>query len=174
VLSANGQNVAQPLLMKPDPRVKAGPNALQREFELAVKVQSASARAGTALGEAQKLLKTLAERAPHETRLRSAMVQLAAKVSDLAGALSPSDASRGGERPPARGDSFRSLAADLANLQRAVDGADADPGADVQASYTTLMRMLSASLNEWDGLKKKDVAALNAALIAAGDHPVGH
>ncbi|HWF64522.1 MAG TPA: hypothetical protein VN685_07930 [Rhizomicrobium sp.] len=42
--------------------------------------------------------------------------------------------------------SLKSLAADFEKLERAVDGADADPSPDAQASYGALSKMLDATL----------------------------
>jgi ABC-type proline/glycine betaine transport system substrate-binding protein len=64
-------------------------------------------------------------------------------------------------------DSFRSLAGDFEKLEAAIDGAD--PSADAKASYTTLSKMLAATLKQWQALKTGEIAALNAALTAAGE-----
>ena len=58
--------------------------------------------------------------------------------------------------------SLKSLDADFAKLEEAVDGADADPSADAQASYVTLTKMLDTTLASWEQMKRSDLAALNA------------
>ena len=71
--------------------------------------------------------------------------------------------------PPLRTDSLRTLAADLGKLEEAADGADADPGPDVRASFATLSRMLITTLSDWQTLLDHDLAELNARLKAAGE-----
>lgn len=171
-LSADGQRLRQPLTVRPDPRVKIPLAALQREFELASKVQEASIRAAAALKAADSLLKALATRAPHETRLRAQFAHLMAAVSELSGLPLPSDkrASRPGAPPPPG--SLKAIAAALDNLKRAVDGADADPSADSRGAYAKLTEMLTGRLQLWQRLKQKELQSLAGALVAAGEKPL--
>ncbi len=171
-LDADGRSLRQPLVVKPDPRVKVPPAALLREFQLATKVDAASAEAAAAIKDATGLLKALAARAPHEAKMRPQMAQLTAKILDLSGIPVHPDTTSGRVVPPSRADSLRTLAADLDKLEHAVDGADADPGADANASYATLTRMLAVSLHEWQQLQATDLAALNARLAVEGEKPV--
>ena len=78
----------------------------------------------------------------------------------------------GRENPPARADSFRSLAADFEKLAAAIDNADADPSADAKASAAALSKMLAATLKQWQALKTGEIAALNKALSAAGEKAI--
>jgi hypothetical protein len=64
---------------------------------------------------------------------------------------------------------LQTLAADLSKLEEAADGADADPGPDVRASFATLSRMLTATLSDWRTLLNHDLVELNAQLKAAGE-----
>jgi hypothetical protein len=86
-----------------------------------------------------------------------------ASISALTDVPLPSNVHPGRENPPARADSFRSLAADFEKLEAAIDNADADPSADAKASYTTLSKMLAATLKQWQALKTGEIAALTAA-----------
>jgi hypothetical protein len=61
---------------------------------------------------------------------------------------------------------------DLDKLERAIDGSDAEPSKDALASYTKLSKMLSNTLDVWQRLKERDLAALNAKLTAAGDKAI--
>jgi hypothetical protein len=74
--------------------------------------------------------------------------------------------------PPQRTDSLRALSMNLAKLQHAVDGADADPSADAVASFTSLDGTLGTTLDAWTQLKRGELAALNGKLKAAGGKPV--
>jgi len=159
-------------MLKPDPRVKVSPAALQREFELASKVHSASKRAAKAVDEATGLLKALATRAPHETKLRPAVARLMAAISDVSGLPLSSDKRAARPGSPAPPGSLKDLSKALDNLESAVDGADADPSADARAAYGKLTLLLATKLQRWQSLKQTDLASLNAAFLAQGEKPI--
>lgn len=172
-LSVDGRSYRQPLLVKPDPRVHVSLDALQREFELARKVEDASTRASAASTEAGKLLKTLDAREAHAgSSLRAPIAALMDKISDLSGVEAHPHAGNSMPAPPHRLDSLRALSMNLAKLEQAVDGADADPSTDAKASYAALSQTLSGTLDAWQQLKRVDMAALNAQLKAAGEKPI--
>ena len=165
-LSVAGKKFRQPLEVKEDPRVSISQAALLREFTLTQQIERASARAASALRQASRLLEALESRlaqspAPHEN-----LVRLRAKAWSVSG-VPPHSASR--NTPPLRTDSLQTLAADLSKLEEAADGADADPGPDVRASFATLSRMLTATLSDWRTLLNHDLVELNAQLKAAGE-----
>jgi photosystem II stability/assembly factor-like uncharacterized protein len=171
-LRANGLAVRQPLTLKPDPRVKISQTAFLAEFALAVKVQDASAQDEAALKEAAGLLRVLAAREVHETKLRTQIAHAMNEISNLS-EISPASGKHADRNiPPRRADSLQSLAADFEKLEHAVDGADAAPGADARASYRVLSTMLLAQLRAWRAFKEKDLAALNAGLVAEGEKPI--
>jgi hypothetical protein len=171
-LSVNGQTLRQSLTLKPDPRVRVPPAALQREFDLAIQVQKTSAQNAAALKEASTLMKALSDRVAHETKLHALMLHAMASISALSDVPLPSNVHPGRETLPSRADSFRSLATDFEKLEAAIDNADADPGADAKASDATLSKMLAATLKQWQALKAGEIAALNKALTAAGEKAV--
>ncbi len=172
-LTADGQSVRQPLNLKPDPRVKVPMAGLLREFHLAMKVQTAGAKAAAALKEASDLMKALAARAPQEAGMSAKITQTMAAISDLSEIPLPSAVPTGRPKPPDRAGSLTSLAADFQKLERAVDGADADPSPDVGASYASLSKMLDTTLAAWSRLKQTDLAAVNAGFKAEGKTPLG-
>jgi hypothetical protein len=170
-LTVNGQTLRQPLTLRPDPRVKVAPAALQLEFDLARQVQKTSAQNDAALKEATALMKALAARAPHETKFRLPIIHAMSSIAALTDV--PLVTIPGRENPPAHTDSFRSLATDFEKLAAAIDNADADPSADAKASYATLSKMLAATLKQWQALKQGEIAALDKALAAAGEKALG-
>jgi photosystem II stability/assembly factor-like uncharacterized protein len=172
-LTADGQTLRQSLVVKPDPRVQIAPAAYEHEFSLASKVQDASGQLSAALTEATKLLKALEERKSRETRLRPQIERIEADISALSDAPLPANVRPGRESPLLRTDSLKSLAADFGKLKNAVDGADADPSADSLSSYATLSKMLADTLREWEQLKQKKLADLNAELKTDGEQPIG-
>ncbi len=171
-LGVAGRSFKQPLLIKPDPRVKISEAALLREFVLARKVEVSSAQAGAASAEAIKLLQALESRMAQAKAMRNQIAALMAKVSDLSGIDPHSDPGHWPGRPPRRTDSLRALSTDLAKLENAVDGADANPSADALQSYAKISRMLAIILHDWQQLKQRDLAQLNAGLTATGAKPI--
>ena len=171
-LSADGRSYRQPLLVKADPRVAVSEAALRREFSLASKVAQASKLASAAIAEATKLLKALEPRLSQHDQMHAEIALLTSKVSDLSGVQLHPDPRNSMGAPPHRADSIQTLSQDLQNLERAVDGADADPGRDVQTSYTKLSRLLASTLDEWQRLKLGELSSLNAKITAAGAKPI--
>jgi hypothetical protein len=149
VLSAGGKTLTQPLTVVPDPRVKLPLSAYVQEFALASKVVQAWSEAKSALADATKRLKSVRQhRDPKSMRL-------AQRIQDLSGASE--DSENVAVKPPLRADSLKTLATDLQSLENAVDGADADPGPDAQASYQKLSLMLANTLREWEKVKKSQL-----------------
>jgi hypothetical protein len=171
-LSVDGHPYRQPLVVKPDPRVSVSEAGLRREFELAQKVESASVQAAAASAEAGKLLKALEAGMTLADPMRDQIAALMARVTDLSGLELHPNPRNLMPATPRRADSLRAISADLRKLDYAVDGADADPGPDVLASYARLSKMLAATLHEWDQLKRGDLAKLNQRLEAAGQKPI--
>ncbi|MHB8812933.1 MAG: WD40/YVTN/BNR-like repeat-containing protein [Steroidobacteraceae bacterium] len=171
-LTAGGQAYRQPLLVEPDPRVKVSPAGLQREFELARKVEAAQARASAALGRASRLLDTLDARLAKSGAAHRQMADLMAKATNISGTRPHAERMPFPAVPPLRTDSLSALAGDLYGLESSVDGADADPSPDALSSYSILSGKLTATLAEWKRFETVDVPKLNARLKAAGERPI--
>ncbi|MGH6889788.1 MAG: WD40/YVTN/BNR-like repeat-containing protein [Rhizomicrobium sp.] len=144
-LTAGGTTRTQPLTVSPDPRLKLPAAAYAREFALATEVTNTWGEAAAALADANKRLKSV--RRHRDPR----SVQLAARILDISGITH--DSENVAVRPPRRADSLETLETDLQNLEHAVDGADADPSPDAEASYQILSSALAATLREWEKLK---------------------
>jgi hypothetical protein len=154
-LSAGGQKLRQPLTLKADPRVKLPEAALAREFDLATKVEAGWAKASTALAEASHAMDVLAQekgRGAHPTQTMESIFAL----SDL-----PVPSAAGKPQPLHHPQSLKSLVADFQKLEQAVDGADADPSPDAQASYAALSKMLAAAIEKWDRLKQTGLSNIH-------------
>jgi hypothetical protein len=145
---------------------------LQREFELARKVEAAQLEASEALERAAKLVDSLDERLAKGGALHGQMADLLAEATNISGTRPHADRVPFPAVPPLRTDSLQALSSDLDGLESAVDGADADPSPDALSSYATLSRKLTETLAEWTRLEKSDVARLNGRLQAAGEHPI--
>ena len=171
-LSVGGRDYRKPLLVKPDPRVKVPQAAMQREFELARKVEAAQLQASTALEGAVKLLNTLDARLAKPNATHGELAALFAKAADISGTRPHPERVPFPAVPPLRTDSLQALSNDLSDLQSAVDGADADPSPDSLAAYSMLSRQLTATLAEWTHLRKVDVPKLQERLKSAGEKPI--
>lgn len=172
-LSVDGHSYRQPLTVKPDPRVTVSVEAMQREFALANKVETAAAQASKAGAEAKKLLQALSDRQAHASgALHDQVAALIAQTSDVSGMPLHEDPRNTIGSAPHRTDSLRALSMNFDKLLGAVDDADADPSTDAQASYATLSQTLTATLGEWQKLKQHDLATLNDQLKAAGQKPI--
>ena len=171
-LSVDGHDYRTPLTVKPDPRVKVSIAALQREFELARKVEAAQVQVSAALADAVKLLNTLDARlAVHDAAHRQ-MAALMAKAIDISGSRPHP------ERMPFPG---RSAAADRQSRchcgesrHSRVGGRPGGCGSspDALSSYATVTRAMAATLAQWASLEKVDVPKLNERLKAAGEQPI--
>jgi photosystem II stability/assembly factor-like uncharacterized protein len=171
-LTVDGHGYRQPLLVKPDPRVKVPEAALQREFDLARKVEAAQLQASSALGDAVKLLNSLDARLAKAGAVHGAVAALFAKATDISGTTPHPERVPYPAIPPLRADSLQALSDDLSDLESAVDGADADPSPDALSSYSLLRRQLTMTLAQWTRLQKVDMPKLDARLKAAGEKPI--
>ena len=172
-LTVDGRSYRQPLTIKPDPRVTVSVAAMQREFDLATKVETAAGEAAKAGAEAKQLLQALDDRQAHASgALHEQITALIAHASDVSGVPVHADPRNTIGSPPRRTDSLHALSTNLDTLLTAVDGADADPSPDAQTSYATLSKTLATTMDEWQALKQHDLAALNAKLKAAGQKVV--
>ncbi len=172
-LAADGQSVAQPLVVAADPRVKVSAAALQSEFELALRVETERVRAATASAEAAKLLEAIESRRSEAGAITGELDRLADAVADVAGIPPhPKEWPNAASPFPRRSDTLQALLADLKALAQAVDGADAAPSIDARTSYAKLSRTLAATLSEWQRLKARALARVNAQLTAAGGKPL--
>jgi hypothetical protein len=171
-LSADGHDYRAPLVVKPDPRVKVSVAAMQREFELARKVESAQVQVSAALADAVKLLNALDARLATHGAVHEQMAALMAKATNISGSRPHPERMPFPAVPPLRTDSLAAISADLDDLESAVDRADADPSRDALASYATVTRTMAATLAEWARLEKVDVPKLNERLKAAGEQPI--
>lgn len=160
-LTANGHTVKQLLTVKPDPRVRVTPAALVREFELAVKVETAAKQASAAADQATELLDSLSKREGQVPDRRPSIQQLMSRVSAVSGIPVPGEARSMRPDPAPPPGSLKSLSEELANLRQAVDGADADPSPDSRAAYAVLSNRLNMALRDWQQVRQSALATLN-------------
>jgi photosystem II stability/assembly factor-like uncharacterized protein len=157
----------QPLEILMDPRVKTSPEDLRRQFDLDRKIADALHRDYEAVQQERSLrsqLKSLTERKPNP-EIAKAIAALEAKAAILEG-------SEGGygttflSTPEGR--SLARLNTGLSAVLSALDSADAAPTNQQLAMVADLEKALGEQLTNWEQVKSKDVADLNAQLSKAG------
>jgi photosystem II stability/assembly factor-like uncharacterized protein len=126
VLLVDGRRFSQPLRVLPDPRVKASLASYLEEFRLARAIEADRARIHDVLATVD----TLGKAVPPDAR--TALDALTA---------------------PDEPESLPGLAASLAKLQQAVDGADGGPSPDSKAGFVQAARALDADLAALEGLR---------------------
>ncbi len=171
-LTVDGRVYREALTVKPDPRVKISQAALRRQFVLAKKVAYASGQAFAACAEATRLLRALALREATARAMRGEIAALTARAQDVSGVTLHHNPRELMPPTPRYTNSLRAISTRLKKLERAVDGADADPSRDDLRSWAILSKELAGALRSWQQLKQGDLAALNSKLTAAGVKPV--
>ena len=160
MLTVDGKDFRQQLVVKPDPRVHAKPADFQHEFALARQIENARVRTAAALKDAKALHTSLVQRAgksDNATRSRllaldGALMRVAAFNPDEWRVDVPDSA-----LPP---NSLSGTEGGLASLADAVDGADGAPTPDAESGFRQREQMLANALVQWAALKTQIKAAL--------------
>ena len=161
-LDVDGARLTRPLDVVPDPRVSLPAEAYARQFALARRIEEAAGRVAAAERENGALLKALAE------RRQGAGAEIAGAIDALRQrAAAVSGAGEWWELPKSL-TTLRTVRDTLGRLANAVDNADAAPSPDAVAGFEKVQPALAATLTAWEGLKTRELAALNARLKKAG------
>jgi hypothetical protein len=164
---ASGKSDTQSLTVRMDPRVKTSADDLRRHFELDRQIADALHRDYQALQQVRSLraqLKALTEQKPSPEIAKTVAV-LEAKAAGLEG-----DEGGYGTRflSTPEGRSLARLNAGFGAVLSALDSADAAPATQQSAVFADLEKAFTAQLGNWEQMKSKDVADLNAQLRKAG------
>src|SRR5271155_5784525 len=162
VLTVNGKQYTQPLIVRMDPRVKTLPEDLAKQFDLDRKIAGALHQDYEALMEvrsARLQLKPLTGAGPAGNKSRPATV--AKSVADLDAKAAAIDGEGGGmgarylSTPEGR--SLSRLNSGLDTLVSALDTADAAPTTQQFTVFVELEKALNDQLAAWGQLKSKDI-----------------
>src|SRR5208282_1506365 len=160
-LTAGGQTYRQPLEVKMDPRVSAARDALESTLDLELKISAALERNFMAYQQVKDLRSRLTEfsKQPAGDPVATAATQLDAKAGTLAGASvavlgAPKDGS------------FMTVNDSLVALIALVDGADFAPSAESFAAWRRVCAAMNGTLEKWQELKGKDLAAFRSLVDA--------
>ncbi len=170
-LTANGQTLTQPLVVKPDPRVTTPVEGLRKQQEVEVAIADALQR----VADAQQQIRSLRSQINQaREKAGSAAEQLTAFDGKLralegggggrfGGGGGPGAASQAGAPP-----SLSAISGALSGVYGAIDSADAEPTEQALGALADATADLAAASQRWQQLKTNELAAINAALKAAG------
>lgn len=151
VLTVDGNRVTQPLVVAPDPRVKATDADYAAQFSLVREIESLRARTAAALKDAESTIDTLEKQRTLGAPEAEQLVARARELSEIV----PSDA---WWRVPRTTSSLRFADAALAKLAGAVDGADGAPTKDAIEGWAKAKPLAEGALKAWgefqSGLKR--------------------
>jgi photosystem II stability/assembly factor-like uncharacterized protein len=144
-LTANGRSHSQPLTVKMDPRAQISAAGLRLQHDIGVRMNEAIARDFAALGQ---------------VRERRALLQTqreGAKAGEIADSLAALDSLLLGIESGPRGGAAENLVrlnGELAAILDIVEGADAEPTAQVVTGAADLERALAAVLARWSEVQR--------------------
>lgn len=169
-LAAGGQSVTQPLVVVKDPRLPASVTdaGLAEQYGLVRDILVERVRVALSLRQAASLRKQIAERRKAARGSASALDIFATALDAVAGPPPPEE--WGLEEVDVS--SLRGIAGSLAELQSAVESADAAPTADEKTGFDARRRIVTDALSRWDELLATDLSKANRALGAARLSPL--
>ncbi|HLY60599.1 MAG TPA: hypothetical protein VKV95_07510 [Terriglobia bacterium] len=176
-LTVDGKTYSQPLTLMMDPRVKTSSTDLMKEFTMARQINEEQAKIQKAQLEGNRLREQLqALKAKLENGQESLAIQAEAfgrRITAIAGAApSRSPDASGVEEPDSSETTLRTLGAAWSELERAVESADAAPTADAVTAFAHNQAMTRKILDEWEGVKGKDLQRLDEVLHQANVAPL--
>jgi photosystem II stability/assembly factor-like uncharacterized protein len=175
-LTANGKSNTQSLVVKPDPRSKATPEALQRQFALASQLSESLGRVSAALKQANDLQKQIEERkkdAASKTEILSALEDLKQKAEVAAEPDGDADFMLFGlALPEKEHEPLPSVQAALTGLFAILESADVAPSSDVTTAAEKWEAASRDGLSRWKNVIEKALAAANSKLQKAKLKPL--
>jgi photosystem II stability/assembly factor-like uncharacterized protein len=171
-LTAGGQTLTQPLVVRMDPRVKTPAGGLARQLELAQGLAAALRQDATARRQIAALRAAL-QALPASAR-EGALGKAVAALDGQAAALGEGseDGGRRGRGARRAAANFSALDDQLAGLLGAIDASDAAPTTQQESACRELERSLGDLLGRWGELRRRDLPALDRELEAAGLPPL--
>ena len=170
-LTANGTSRSEPLTVKMDPRVKTPLLDLTRQFTLSIEAYRGMQQTFETVDQIQKLraqIKTAIERVDRGP-LAEALHTLDKKAAAISGEGRGEAGSPGlpGGTIDLREANLTRLNGGFSSLLEHLQSADLAPTLPMVTAATELQKTLAKLMLDWNGLKTKDVAAINEQLRAA-------
>ena len=167
-LTVNGKSSTQPLAVKMDPRSKATPEALQRQFALASQLSGRLGEVSMALQQAGELRKQIEERkkeAVGKTEILAALVGFHRKMDEAAGATAETDFSAlGPVLPGTEHEPLSRVVSGLAGVLGVAESAHVAPRPDVMTAAEAWDAASKEVLARWKIVVEQDRAVVNAKL----------
>ena len=160
-LTANGKTYSQPIVVKPDPRVKTPALALQQVYSLSKAMYYGALDARAAAHQARDIHDQIAARRSRASGgVAESLDSLDAKVLALAGGAAAGPATLSG------------ASAALAGVMNILQGADVRATTVQLKAITAARTAASSAMLKWTAIKTVDVPAVNVKLVAAGLPPL--
>ncbi len=171
-LSVNGKSYSQPLTVLEDPRVKIFTISLRHQLEFAQQIESARVQVAEASHTIASLLTQLRDlKGLVNGRLAAQVASLTRKLDAIGGAA-PANPDDSVGVPPVNLENLNYFEGALANLEQAVESADAAPTPDARTGFKRQQKLLAPVMHQWRQLQLVDLPQLNAALQNAGRAPL--
>ena len=170
-LTANGKSSTQPLTVKMDPRVRATPEALQRQFALASQLSERIGEVSAALRQANDLRKQIDERqkdAAREKEVVTVLEELSQKTESAQG--------DGGDDyfmlfglalPGSAREPLPRVALALTSLLVVAESADVAPTSDLGKAAEAWDTASKDALARWKSVVERDLVGVNSKLEKA-------
>jgi photosystem II stability/assembly factor-like uncharacterized protein len=171
-LTVDGKSWTQPLGVKMDPRIKAAPEDLLRQFVAETNAANGMNESFTALKQLQSARAQVKERAEKtgKNALGDSLAALDKKLEELEGARS--EIFFGLPPTGKEKENLSMLNQQYRALLRIADSCDCAPTAQAQALERELNEALAAAFAEWTRIQRTDLVELNKRLAEAGLTPV--
>jgi photosystem II stability/assembly factor-like uncharacterized protein len=166
VLTVNGKNYSQPLVLQMDPRVKTPLRDLAEQFKISKQLYEQWIGLVAMTDSARQIRRQFTELRPRvpEGDLKKSIDAVMEKVQTLTGGGGgPGGPTAGAARP-----TIASVTGRLRTLFNVIDGVDAAPTTQASAAFADVLKDSRALEESWRLLISQDVAMLNQQLRAAG------
>jgi photosystem II stability/assembly factor-like uncharacterized protein len=168
-LTAAGQTLTRPLVVRKDPRIPATDADLIAEFELARRIQAERVRVAAARAQADSLRKQLAAlRGKSDGKAAPEVEAFTKKMDSIAGPPPATPEEDFFTEPSINLSTLRRLATSFQQMARAAESADAAPTPDLLSGFRQRQETLSGTLSRWEDFLRSDIPGLNASLTSAG------
>ncbi|HVC37403.1 MAG TPA: hypothetical protein VNF46_03265 [Gammaproteobacteria bacterium] len=171
-LSVNGKSYNQPLTVLKDPRVEIFTISLSHQLKFAQQIESARVQVAEASHSIESLLKQLRSMKDKvSSKLAGQIAALTQKLDAISG-ITPANPDDSVGVPPPNMENLNYLGGALADLEHAVESADAAPTTDARTGFKLQSKALEPVMHRWRQVQLVDLPQLNAALQNAGLAPL--
>jgi hypothetical protein len=166
-LTVDGKSYTQPLNLQMDPRAQVSLADLQKQFDLAMRIETQIREAGQAIAETQGVEKQLQDRAerlagaPANGGAKAALAAVRALESEMTALTT-------GGTAAAPEENLTEMRGRLRRIEGMVEGADAAPTATAQALFEQTSQSVDRLLAAWTEVKTMKLPAVNQQITGAG------